>query len=71
MEMKDEGGRRLFNSPDPLTSEGPTHTGISEDVAGPLLAGQPCSESTGSTLYSSAPSPALAFSTEHRSHPQS
>lgn len=46
-------------------------TGFSEDVAGPPLAGQPCSESTGSSLCSLAPSPALAFSTEHRSHPQS
>lgn len=33
--MKDEGGGCLFNSPDLLTSKGPTHTGISEDVAGP------------------------------------
>lgn len=44
---------------------------ISEDLAGPPLAGQLRTESTGSALRSSAPSPALAFSIKHLSHPRS
>lgn len=41
--MKD-GERCLYNSPDLLTSKGPTHSGISEDAAGPPPAGQPYSK---------------------------
>lgn len=71
MERRDEGGGYLSNSPDLLSSQSSTRTGISEAVAGPPLAGQPCHESTGSTLRSSAPSPALAFSTERLPQPRS